>query len=231
VLYCYYVTTLGELQEQVSARYEHIQLPVWSNPHPEMAAPREDEYSRLSEPERYRIVYARARLWADLLSDLPGNTVETLAPAPLDDDSRMGRFDRGVQLTSPRPDTLPLLLERDVRSDTLEPPLAVLHISVVRPRIAIAMLPTCGCDACDHGSDDLLEAIDETIGNVIGGPFVALRGPGWHAQWHPHGSSAGGTGHHPDLSAMTDLCRRLADGQDVRLPKGAQAYVGRPWFG
>jgi hypothetical protein len=92
------------------------------------------------------------------------------------------------------------------------------------------MLPDCGCDACDFGSGDLLRAIDETIGHVVGGPFVALRGKECQAQWYPDGDSSGGTGRVPDLDQVMQLCRRLAGGEDVRLPRGAEAFVGRPWL-
>jgi hypothetical protein len=222
---------LGELREQVAVSYGRLGMPAWPNPHPGMASPREEEYSRITEPERYGIVHARARVWADRLGDVPGVEAETLASAPLDDEGHLGRFDRGVRLTSPRPGTLPLLLlERDGRLPDLEASLAVPHISVVWPQIAVQMVPDCGCDACDLGSDDLLYVIDETIGNVIGGPFVALLGKGWHALWHPGGGSSGGTGRGPDHARVMELCRRLAGGEDVRLPNGVEAFVGHPWL-
>jgi hypothetical protein len=222
---------LGELRAQVAVSYDRLGMPAWPNPHPGMAPAREQEYSRVTEPERYRIVHARARVWADRLADLPGVAARALAPAPLDDEGHLGRFDRGVRLTSPRAGTLPLLLlERDARWPGVDASQAVLHISVVHPTVAVAMLPDCGCDACDYGSDDLLQAIDETIGTVVGGPFVVLRGSGWHALWHPDGGSSGGTERYPDHRGLMELCRRLARGEHVRLPKGAKAYIGRPWI-
>lgn len=166
------------------------------------------------------------------LGDLPGVAVDTLAPAAPDDEGHLG-FDRGVRLTSPRPDTLPLLLlERDVPLPEREASLAVLHISVVQPDILLEAQPDCGCDACDYGSDDMLRAIDEAIGHVVGGPFVALRGKEWHAQWHPDGGEfeSGGTGRGPDRAQMMKLCRRLASGKNVRLPKGTEAFVGHTWL-
>lgn len=222
---------LGDLQAQVAVSYARLRMPSWPNPHPGMTSPREEEYSRLTEPERYGIVHTRARVWASRLGDLSGIEVDTLAPAPLDDEGRLGRFDRGVRLTSRRPGTLPLLLlERDVRWPGLAASLAVLHISVVRPEVAVEMLPDCGCDACDSGSDDLLDAVDQTIGNVVGGPFVVLRGKNWHASWHPDGGSSGRTGPGPDHAELMEFCRRLVVGQDVRLPAGAEAFVGRAWL-
>lgn len=225
------VMRLAELQRQVVASYDRLAIPSWPNPHPGMTSPREEEYSRVTEPERYRIVHARARVWVDTLSGLPGVEVDTLAPASVDDEGHLGRSERGVRLTSPRAGTLPLLLlESDVRLPGLEGSLAVLHISIVRPDVAIEMLPDCGCDACDSGSSDLLSATDEAIGHLVGGPFVALRGKGWKAQWHPDGGGSGGTGRGPDRAQMMELCRRLAAGEDVRVPAGAEAFVGRSWL-
>lgn len=222
---------LDELRAQVVANYEGLDLPSWPDPHPGRASPREEEYSRVTDPGRYRIVPARARVWAERLDDVPGVEVEALAPAPLDDEGQLGRFDRGVRVSSSRPGTLPLLLlERDVQRPGAEASLTVLHVSVVRPQVTVAMQPDCGCDACDTGADDLLDAIDQAIGNVIGGPFVALRGKGWHAQWHPDGGSSGGRPRGPDHAQMMLRCRRLAAGEDVRLPRGTEAFVGRSWF-
>ncbi len=193
--------------------------------------PREEEYSRVTDPQRYRIVHARARAWVDRIGEVPGVGIKPLAPAPLDDDGRLGRFDRGVRLTSSRPGTLPLLLlERDAPLSGQDVSMAVLHIAVVRPWVAVEMLPACGCDACDSGSQDLLHALDQAIGNVVGGPFVVQRGKGWHAQWHPGGGSSGGTGRGPDHAAAMDLCRRLAHGEAVRPPRDTEAFVGRPWL-
>ena len=133
---------LRELREQVVVSYDRLGMPSWASPHPGMASPREEEYSRFTDPGRYGIVHARARVWADRLADLSGIQVETLAPAPLDEQGQLGRFDRGVRVTSSRPGTLPLLLlERDVRAPELEVSLAVLHVSVVRPEVGCAEAP------------------------------------------------------------------------------------------
>lgn len=225
---------LDELRTRVAADYDRLGLRSWPNPHPGMAPARDEEYSRVTEPERYAIVHARARVWADRLRDLAEAVVEPLAP--LGDEA--DRFDRGVRLTSPRPGTLPLLLlERDAPLAGQETPgasgpasLAVLRISVACPEVAVATVPDCGCDACDLGSEDLLGVIDETISTIVGGPFVVLRKNGWQAYWHPEGGSSGGTSSGPSHHQAMELCRRLADGQDVRLPRGVEAFVGGPWL-
>lgn len=223
--------SLGELRAQVATTYDRLDMPFWLNPHLGMTSPHVQEYSRISEPERYGIVHTRARVWATRLGDVAGVGVEMLASAPLDQEGHLGRFDRGVRLTSSRPGTLPvLLLERDVPVPELNASLPVLHVSIVRPEVSLVMLPVCGCDACDGGSAELLRAIDETIGHVVGGPFVALRGQGWGVQWHPGGGSSGGAGPGLDHAQLMELCRRLANGENVRLPDGAEAFVGRPWL-
>jgi hypothetical protein len=195
-----------------------------------MASPLRQEYSRLTDPGRYRIGPARARVWTEVLGAQPGISVAPLAPADLDDEGRLGRCDRGVRISSPRPGTLPvLLLTCDVRSASTPEPLPVVHICVVRPDVALTVQPSCGCDACDSGSDDLLSAIDDAIGQVVGGPFVALRAANWRANWHPEGANAEGTAPGLDFSALMGLCRRLAEGQDVP-PPGAEVFIGHSWF-
>lgn len=222
---------VGELRAQVESRYRSLGMPTWPNPHPDMGSPREEEYSRVTDPERYRIVHTRAEIWTDVLRDDVGVEVETLAPGDLGGEGRLGRFDRGFRLVSPRPATLPLLLlEQDAPLQGQERTLAVVHISVVRPDIALEMLPDCGCDACDSGSQDLLHAIDDTVCQVLHGPFVAMRGEGWRAHWHPDGGSSTGTGRAPAHARLMELCRRLAGGEEVSLPEGAEAFVGRSWL-
>lgn len=223
------MVTVGELRGQVAESYDRLGLPSWPDPHPDRS-PRDEEYSRLTEPERYRIVHARARVWTERLADLPDVEVQTLPAGPLGD----GRytFERGVRISSSQRGTLPLyLLERDVRSAAREAPLAVLHLCVVQPEVEVEAQPDCGCDACDSGSVDLLRAIDEPTAAIVGGPYVVLRGRGWRAMWHPEGGSA--TGYRrgfDDYRELMDRCRRLADGEDVRLPKHTEAFVGRSWL-
>lgn len=222
---------IRELQAQVAASYDHLGMPSWPDPHPGLASPRDEEYSRVTDPARYRIVHARARVWTDCLGDVPGVRVEALPPAPLGNDGPPMWFDRGVRVTPARPGTLPLLLlERDVRLPGHEATSAVLHVSIVEPAVALEALPDCGCDACDSGSADLLDAIDEAIGSVVAGPFVVLRGKGWRAHWHPEGGSSHRGRRGPDHATLMELCRRLAAREDVRLPKHTEAFVGRAWL-
>jgi hypothetical protein len=225
------VTTLTDLEALVASRYEEQDLPGWPNPHQGSAPPRDDEYSRVTNPERYRIVHARARVWASVLEDELG-----ISPEVLDPTSGSGggptTFDRGVRLSRGKSGALALLLlERDVHAQPGEPPLAALDIAVSRPDVVVDRWPDCGCDACDDGSAALLRAIDETIVHIIGGSYVVLRGEGWHAEWHPGGGSAGTAGRRaPDFQSLMEMCRRLSRGDPVRLPRNSEALVGRAWI-
>ena len=55
------MTTLPRLRAEVARRYAALDLPAWPAPHPDGAPPREEEYSRVTDPQRYRIAAARRR--------------------------------------------------------------------------------------------------------------------------------------------------------------------------
>jgi hypothetical protein len=223
--------TVADLQAAVEAGYSSLQLSSWADPHPGRTPPVEGEYSCLTCPERYRIVQARGRVWRRALRTMPGVQAEPLAPAPLDADGRLGTFDRGTRLTSRRPGSLALLLlERDAPVREGGGVLPVLQVSVVRPEIPVLTVPDCGCDACDSGSQDLLDAIDDAILRIVGGTSVVLCGRGWQAQWWPAGGSSHAGRRAPGHDQLMQWCRRLASGQHVRLPRGTEAYIGRTWL-
>jgi hypothetical protein len=202
------VASWNGLQARVTALYRQLDLPAWPDPHPGGAEARDEEYSRLTDPDRYAVVHARARIWADVLADELGAAREPIS--------------RGARITSPLPGTLPLvLLERDDSH-------AVLEIGVAGPDddVVLEIVPDCGCDACDRGSDDLLEAIDQYLRMIVAGPLVVLRGRGWHGHWYPDGGSASNT----DLDWVMDTGRRLADGAEPTLSYDTVALVGRAWI-
>jgi hypothetical protein len=122
--------------------------------------------------------------------------------------------------------------------------ITVLGIALGPPGNLIDVQPVCGCDACDDWSDHLLASIDTTVTEIVAGPFVMLRGgaggclvrrwlrkgASWQADWGPlTGSSSSDKGGLDHEHAM-ELCRRLAAGEDVRLPRGTQAYVSASWL-
>lgn len=106
-----------------------------------------------------------------------------------------------------------------------------MTVALGRPEVVVERQPDCGCDACDSGSRDLLEAVDAAISHVVGGPFVVLRGDKWQAHWYPEGGGASSQGgREVDFRGLMDLCRRLAEGEAVRLPRDTEAFVSRAWL-
>ena len=211
-----------ELLARVDAAYAELDQPSWPDPH-SGREPGEGEYSRVSDPERYRVVHGRARAWARALADELGATVEPVEP----DGTRTG----GVRVTSPRPGTLPLLLlEHEVPTGPGKPPLPVLTVAVGDEDVDVEQQPDCGCDACDSGSDGLLEAVDDVVLAVVTGPYVALRHADWQAEWHPEGGGSRHGGRRLDHETAMDWCRRLVAGDEVVLPEGTTAYVGSSWL-
>ena len=85
-------------------------------------------------------------------------------------------------------------------------------MAVGAPGQVHALLPDCGCDACDPGSDELLEAVDQAVVREDGTAEGLGRVPGW------------------PFEALTDACRDLAAGGRPRLPRGTEATVRAGWF-
>lgn len=222
------VPGVSELLERVALAYAELDPPSWPNPHPDGGQPARDEYSRVTDPRRYRIVELRAQVWTKVLIQLPTVTVEDI---PARSQSQAEGFDLGVKLTCSTPGAAPMLfLHRNVVVSTQQPAVPVLRISVERPAMVVETWPDCGCDACDRGSNDLLDAIDTTVARVIGGAVVVLRHPRWYAQWSPDAGRSGGAGTGTDHARVMDLCRRLAEGQNVRLPTRTEAVVSHGWI-
>lgn len=142
-------------------------------PEPWNGPPPDDAYRRVTRPERYRTVGARVAAWCRVLVDA-GLAVGDPAVAPWGWSLTNGPED----LTRLRPvvdGALPLLLDvgsTDVQGDQV-------RIGVGEPAVEVAVVPHCGCDACDGGSEGLLDAIDGVIGSVVAGALVHESGNGW----------------------------------------------------
>ncbi len=237
------MTTLPRLRAEVARRYAALDLPAWPAPHPDGAPPREEEYSRVTDPQRYRIAGARARVWAEVLAEAGAVVVpDPVRGIPLDEAGRADLavpVDRALRVAPPAgvDGASPWwLLETDVPQDDDGGVLPVLRVAVGAPGQVHALLPDCGCDACDPGSDELLEAVDQAVVRAVG-TGVSLRGRhglrrrDWHVHWREDGT-AEALGRVPGWSfeALTDACRDLAAGGRPRLPRGTEATVRAGWL-
>jgi len=148
----------------------------WPDPH-EGGSPSQDEYSRVTEPARYRIVGARADAWARALVSLELATEER-TDAPAGWRGPVGAT--ASRLVPHAAGALPLIVVRGEFENTPDT-VVVLHADAAEP-LYLGIEPDCGCDARDRGSEDLLEAIDDLYIDVIAGDFVHVSGPGWTAR-------------------------------------------------
>lgn len=167
--------------------------PPWPDPHPDRD-PAKDEYSRCLDPAKYRIVGARADAWLRALDRLGLATV-----AQADDPGAAWRDEppRGAPTTQAawaRPHQLgsiPLLFSFRAFNGVQD---NLVTLGAGEPAVEIATIPDCGCDACDAGSADLLEVLDDRVLDVVSGQFVHVTTEQGTAQGYRDGWEASGFG-------------------------------------
>ena len=163
---------------------------------------------------------ARAGGWAEVLAEAGAVVApDPVRGIPLDEAGRADLtvpVDRALRVAPPAgvDGASPWwLLETDVPQDDDDGGvLPVIRVAVGAPGQVHALLPDCGCDACDPGSDELLEAVDQAVVRADGTAEGQARVPGW------------------SFEALTDACRDLAAGGRPRLPRGTEAAVRAGWF-
>jgi hypothetical protein len=131
----------------------------------------EEEYSRLSDPAKWRIVGARADAWCTALVEMGLATVEQDAAVrwEVPPTTIVARTDRVV----PRQEgAIPLLVGRHRLDDVDD---VGVTLGVGDPAARMVWIPDCGCDACDSGSQDVLDELDEHMRSVVTGAFRLLR--------------------------------------------------------
>lgn len=163
--------TEAELLAAVGEEFEETGrgLVVWPDPHAGRS-PREEEYSRVADPGKWRILGARADAWLRALAGAGLAAVERDAavhwrPVP---GTVVSRADRAVPLAA---GGLPLVIARS-RIDEVDD--AGVTLGVADPAVCISWIPSCGCDACDWGAQGELDQLDDAILAVVRGTFRRL---------------------------------------------------------
>lgn len=126
----------------------------WPDPHPDRNVA-DEEYSRVSAPGKYAIVGARASAWERALVSLGLATVESIdVPEELADVHDAV----GVKLAPAADGAAPLVVVHggfEGGADNV----IIVGAGTATP-VRFGLEPNCGCDACDWGSESLLEAVD-----------------------------------------------------------------------
>jgi hypothetical protein len=184
----------------------------WDDPH-EHRDISDEEYSRVSEPERYAVVGARARSWIDALEALQLGTARNVEAPPWE----YGPTDARAVLVMPvKTDALSILVVMG-STEGIEDQVA---LGVGDPAVLIDMEPFCGCDACDSGSDNLLTAIDDLLVGIMTGEFLYAEGKDWKLTVGVNGWSASGS---QDFDSLIDKARA---GTSI----GRLMITGNPWL-
>lgn len=190
--------------------------PGWPDPH-QNRDPREEEYSRVTDVGKYRILESRVDAWVEVLTDAGIATAHDV-PAepwiaecrPSDQHSRVRRIEPVV------PDGLRLLFATTLVDGR---PFG-LDVGICRAGEAPVLLtpvPECGCDACDSGSADLLSELDGWVLAIARGGVVHARHGKDFATRTVHGwSTANGGG----ASWLDD---------STSVPQRVERWVGAPW--
>ena len=113
----------------------------------------------------------RADAWIDALVALGIATVDR-DTEPRWVESPGTHLTRADVLTPTVDTAVPLVVCRSRIEDV---PDAGVTIGVGDPAVRIAFIPDCGCDACDSGSQDVLDELDSYIRPVVTGEFRHLR--------------------------------------------------------
>lgn len=180
----------------------------WADPHVgpdgEDRDSLEEEYSRCLDPGKYRILWARAEAWMQILTARgwaerdeigSGDRLTWLIPP------RVAPH-RTTVLHPRRPGALSLVLARtapdDISGSTdlsgAEALLPGLVLGIGDPALEVETLPDCGCDACDSGSRDLLEQLDRLLLSIVDGSFEITVTPTWRTQRSSFSSGGGSDG-------------------------------------
>lgn len=193
--------------------------PSWPDPHPDREVA-EEEYSRLTDPDRYRILDARVDAWAAVLDERGVATLQDRTLASWLPGRGPGRSAAPVEqvLVSRRVGGLGLAV---VRWSTAPQRFGV-DLGLVAPdddtAVLLESIPDCGCDACDSGSADLLQQLDEWVLTAARGGIVHARATGASISRTLHGWQSSG----PASEAWLD--------PHVPIPEGVRRWTGAPWL-
>jgi hypothetical protein len=141
----------------------------WADPHPDRS-PRDEEYSRLLDPAKWRILGARVDAWMVALVDATLAVVERGRDASWlnPPGAQITRTDRVVPFAV---HALPLTVGRSRLGNVGD---AGVTLGVGEPAVRVAIFPDCGCDACDSGSQNELDHLDAHLRSIVTGAFRRL---------------------------------------------------------
>lgn len=213
------VTTVSALVRSVDDEFARSSaVAPWANPHAHRDAA-DDEYERLTDAAKWRILGERVDAWFAAIERAGFGSAErdvdhpwVERPGPI-----VSRTDRMVPK---RVGALSIAVGRSRLGDVDE---AGLVLGLGSPASCVAILPDCGCDACDHGSADALELLDRYLRGIVAGTYrrltrrhqaiTTIDGDGWSAR---------------NMASRRRLADKVAD--VLADPTGWDEISGRSWL-
>ena len=171
----------------------------WPAPRGMLERPGDAEYSRCPHPEKYVITQQRATAWASALATAGVATTTSLGPRDL--------APWGPVVTTSIVPTREGAESVFVHFTHQHLPGVVVGYGI--PQVVLIAEPVCGCDACDDGSDVLIEAIDEAFESIILGE-VSIEHDDHRTRVVTMNSVSTSTGESSDPSWVAGLWRGAA---------------------
>ena len=186
---------------------------AWADPHPDRS-PLDEEYSRVTDAGKWRIIGARADAWVMALVD--GGLATAQRRTEVEWRSAPGTVVHHADRVVPRTaGALPLVVARSQLADI---PDAGVTLGAGDPAVCVAWFPQCGCDACDSGSGDVLDDLDAHVLGIVSGAFRRL------SAGRAEITVIGGRGWSASNVPSHDVARILAD------PRGWDEVAGASWL-
>lgn len=190
-------------------------LADWPDPHPDGSPPLEEEYSRETDPQRYRLLAVRTDAWIEAITAAGLGRAEVVDPGAVEWMAEQHLAPSRVTVVRGRPGTQPLVVGL-LAEETF------VQVGVGEPVEVLERQPYCGCDACDDGSERLLAAVDDAFVLVLSGGVYVVRERGKVVRrsldgWSGTGDLSGGEAEHWLAEAAAG---ELADG----------VVAGEPWL-
>jgi hypothetical protein len=159
------VASVHDLERAVDHAFDRTArgLLRWPDPHPDRM-PLDEEYSRVLDPSKWRIIPARAEAWCTAAVELGIATLQRDVAVRWVEGG--GAHHHRIDRLVPRVEGgLPLVLAHA----GLAGEVPGVTIAIGDPAVVVGLSPDCGCDACDAGSERELEHLDEQIRMVVSG--------------------------------------------------------------
>ena len=169
--------TIPDLVEAVDERFaaRPPELEVWPDPH-DGRPPADGEYSRATNPERWRILGARVDAWVAALAAVGLASVEPVAVGDIRwEESPHTLMSSAVRVVPAAPGARPIVVARSQIGDVPE---TGVTLGWGDPAAVVGLFPYCGCDACDDGAQPDLDLIDRRLSSIVSGRYRRLTRAG-----------------------------------------------------